>query len=267
MRMAKRGWLVIGGAVALAGAALLPALTAPQVVVNGERMRGVRVYTIRGRTMVPLREVIERIPGASVQWAPDQREIIVTDRGQHVVLHKGSRIAKVGGRDVSLDAPVVMRNGKALMPARFVEEVLGAKVDYDGAARRVSITAERNESRTMGYRRYPGGSRVEGEEVITFLHPGIYSSVQERSRRVNELLNDGLIQVAPEQGEPFDTRRVYLSWKDHNPVIMVGTVAVVSVTPDDAEKHNTTQKALARKWQKQVRHALSDIYGNAGADR
>ena len=274
MRMAKRGWWMVGGAAALLGTALLPASAGPQVMVNGERVQGVRIYTIGGHTMVPIRKVIERMPGASVQFVRAPREIIVTDRGQRVVLHTGSGIARVGGRGVSLDAPVVMRNGTALMPARFVEEVLGAKVEYDRATQMVSITAGLNETRALGYRKVPwlkytpkGSVAIGGEDVITFLHPGIYSSVRERARRITELLNDGLAEIAPQGGGSFDKSRVYLAQGQDNPVIMMGKVTVVQITPDDAEKHNTTQQALAEKWLERVQLALADVYGNAGANR
>lgn len=292
----KRGWWVLGGVVALAGTAALPAAAAPRVIVNGEMLQGVRVYTMGGHAMVPVREVIERIPGASVQWVPERLEMIVSDRGERIVLHTGSGIATVGGRGVSLDAPVAMRQGRAYMPARFVERVLGAKVDYDRATQLVSITAGLSEARTAGYRAAPppdesasprsevhgntatdgansfkydatGTVAIGGEDVITFLHPGIYKTTKERARRVTELLNDGLAQIAPQGGGRFSVNGAYLGQAKGNPVIMMGTIAVVSVTPDDAKKHKTTQKALANKWLKRIRLALADIYGNAGANR
>ena len=144
--------------------------------------------------------------------------------------------------------------GTALLPALAKPEVHGNTVT-DGADRFAYKTA--------------GTVAIGGEDVITFRHPGIYKTLKERARRVTELLNDGLAEVAPQGGGTFNSKRVWLitQVEGGNPIIMMGGIGVVQVTPDDARKHKTTQRALAGKWLARIRLALEDIYGNAGSSR
>ncbi len=57
-----------------------------------------------------------------------------------IALKVGSSVATVDGRPVTLDtAPIIDRNGRTLVPVRFVAEALGCKVSWDNATRTVTI--------------------------------------------------------------------------------------------------------------------------------
>ena len=55
-------------------------------------------------------------------------------------LNKINFYARINGEEVTLDQPAVILNDRTMTPARFVAEALGAKVDWDGLARKVTIT-------------------------------------------------------------------------------------------------------------------------------
>jgi hypothetical protein len=104
-----------------------------RVVVNGEtvhfedqepRMTNNRVY-------VPLRGVFERM-GAEVEWKADERKVQARHNGRIVELWIDRTTAKVEGRDVALDAPPRIMNGRTMVPLRFISESLGADVHWRG---------------------------------------------------------------------------------------------------------------------------------------
>ncbi len=57
-----------------------------------------------------------------------------------VELAVGSAAASVNGSPYVLDAPPLVAEGRTLVPVRFVSEALGAKVTWDAAARRITVT-------------------------------------------------------------------------------------------------------------------------------
>ena len=112
-------------------------------VVFGETVENdVAPIIVHDRTMLPARFVAEAL-GAKVDW--DERDGgIVTIRKDDVVIRIfiGKDIAKVNGKDVTLDAPAFIENDRTYTPVRFIVENLGAAVDWDDAAKRVTITAK-----------------------------------------------------------------------------------------------------------------------------
>ncbi len=61
--------------------------------------------------------------------------------GEKLVLTIGSKIANVFGVEVENDVAPVIVNSRALLPARFIAENLGATVAWDGAAGKATISA------------------------------------------------------------------------------------------------------------------------------
>ena len=58
-----------------------------------------------------------------------------------IVLKIGSTNAKVDGESKECDAAPIIRNGRTMLPARFVAENLGAKVEWNAEKREVIITS------------------------------------------------------------------------------------------------------------------------------
>lgn len=56
-----------------------------------------------------------------------------------IELTVGSNIALVNGSHVELDVPPIVKNGRVLVPVRFISEALGYDVEWDGAKREVII--------------------------------------------------------------------------------------------------------------------------------
>lgn len=65
------------------------------------------------------------------------------DPKRQIVLAVGKKNAEVFGEKKSNDVAPVIKNERTMLPARFVAEALGAKVDWDGEAKTVTITKDK----------------------------------------------------------------------------------------------------------------------------
>ena len=95
------------------------------------------------RTMVPIRAVAEAL-GADVSWNQATQGISMTRAGTTVVMTLDNTTAAVNGVPVEMDVAPYANGGRTLIPARYVAEFFGQKVDWDGAKRRVLITEDKS---------------------------------------------------------------------------------------------------------------------------
>jgi hypothetical protein len=99
---------------------------------------------VQGRTLLPVKWVAEPL-GASVTWNAAERKVTVVLDTTTVELWIGKSAARVNGTTVAIDpqnsgvVPLIV-SGRTMLPVRFVAEQLGARVDYDAADRKVTIT-------------------------------------------------------------------------------------------------------------------------------
>ena len=92
-----------------------------------------------GRVLVPMRGIFEAF-GARVTYESIEKIVTGALGDKTVVLTIGSKIAKVNGKDVILDVPAKIVNGRTLVPLRFVGKSLDADVDWINETRTVVIT-------------------------------------------------------------------------------------------------------------------------------
>ncbi|NGM81648.1 family 10 glycosylhydrolase [Paenibacillus sp. 7124] len=89
-------------------------------------------------TMVPL-GVISKGLGAQVQWNQSTRNVTIAKDGIELKLTSGKKTALVNGSSVLLDNAVVIRQGRIMVPIRFVAEQLGLQVVWNHAAKQISL--------------------------------------------------------------------------------------------------------------------------------
>lgn len=114
---------------------------------------------VNGRVLVPFRAIFEAL-GASVEWdaydliafggkgktfvflSPDNPSVsiytITSDIKEKVTLESLDRTEGVNSF-ITLDAAPTIKNGRIMVPARFIAETLGAKVGWDNNTRTVRI--------------------------------------------------------------------------------------------------------------------------------
>lgn len=109
--------------------------TVDDILVN---FADVQPVMVSGRVMVPVRGVFEHM-NAEVEWNADTRTVTAQRGNDNIILPINSRFATVNGRQVSLDAPARIRNGRTIVPLRFLSESLGASVEWIADSRLVEI--------------------------------------------------------------------------------------------------------------------------------
>lgn len=93
------------------------------------------------RTLVPVRFVAETM-GAKVGWEAETQSVPIEKDDQRIRLTIGESQALVNERVVEFDTQAIKSGGRTLVPLRFVSEVLGAEVKWDGDTSTVFITTK-----------------------------------------------------------------------------------------------------------------------------
>ncbi len=117
-----------------------------QMLINGSYVEmSVKPEVINGRTMIPVRGVLEEL-GATVDWKSDTKEVFVKKEGTEVILKIGEVNLKImySGeseyKQKTIDQAPVIKEGRTLVPIRFIAEELGYKVGWDAYDRTVTVT-------------------------------------------------------------------------------------------------------------------------------
>ena len=101
-------------------------------IVNGEyKQIDVPPMIINNRTMVPLRFIGEAL-GAEVNWMAETRTVIIALNGREVKMIIDQSTSE-------MDTPPTIREGRTLVPVRFISESLGADVVWYPSNKTVSI--------------------------------------------------------------------------------------------------------------------------------
>ena len=108
--------------------------------VNGEaKTLDVAPVIENGRTLMPLRFIAEAM-GATIAWDGATGTATLDDGTNKVVITLGSATAYVNGEAKTLDVAAASRNGRTLLPVRFIAESFGAEVAWDGATSTATLT-------------------------------------------------------------------------------------------------------------------------------
>jgi len=95
------------------------------------------------RTLVPLRFIGEAL-GASIDWDNKERKAIYKLGDETLYFWVGKKeaeiiIGKNYSKKISLDVAPIIVNSRTFVPVRYVSELLGAKVDWDGKTQTITI--------------------------------------------------------------------------------------------------------------------------------
>ena len=121
-------------------------LDSPYMSVDGENRevdpgRGTCPIIIAGRTMVPIRAVVEAMNG-TVGWDQGTKLITLNARGNKVEMWLDKTDIKVNGVAKEMDIAPVARDGRTYVPVRFAAENLNCKVDWINSTKEAIIVYE-----------------------------------------------------------------------------------------------------------------------------
>ncbi len=118
-------------------------ITTNRTVADGREVyRDVDPVIVNGRTMVPIRTIAEAL-GADVEWVSSMGGARLTRAGVQIDLPIGSTTGYRNGEPFQMEAAPYVQDGRTMVPARYVAEFFGQKVEFDSAARTVEITEDR----------------------------------------------------------------------------------------------------------------------------
>ena len=92
-----------------------------------------------GKTLVPVRIVFDAM-GFAVNWNPEMRQTILSNREHTVVITENSTAFTANGVSHEFDIPVQIMNGRTMAPVRAVLESIGYTVGWDNERNAVIVT-------------------------------------------------------------------------------------------------------------------------------
>ncbi|MEC0124208.1 family 10 glycosylhydrolase [Paenibacillus pabuli] len=108
-------------------------------------------------TMVPLRVISEGL-GASVLWSQATRTVTIKKSDSTITMTNGRQQATVDRAVVDLDASVELKQGRVMVPIRFVSENLGIQVTWNQSAQTIDLTTGNEPNPTPVTPAEPGGT-------------------------------------------------------------------------------------------------------------
>lgn len=94
---------------------------------------------IDGRTMVPMRKIFEAF-GTNVEWDGSTQTITAKKIGTKIIMTVGGSVMKINNREVPLDTPACIIDGRTLVPVRAISDAFGTDVKWDGNNNTVTIS-------------------------------------------------------------------------------------------------------------------------------
>ncbi len=121
-------------------------LDSPSMSIDGisqevDPGRGTAPLTITGRTMVPIRSVVEAM-GGTVEWDGTSQKITLKARGNTVEMWMGKTDIRINGVAKKMDVAPASKNSRTFVPVRFAAENLNCKVDWINSTKEAIIVYE-----------------------------------------------------------------------------------------------------------------------------
>ncbi len=115
----------------------------PNMEINGSIVeldpgRGTTPVIISGRTVLPIRSVVEAM-GGNIQWDGTTQKISLIAKGITVEMWIDKKEIQVNGVLKQIDVAPVILNGRTMVPLRFAAENLDCTVNWEAASRKAVI--------------------------------------------------------------------------------------------------------------------------------
>jgi hypothetical protein len=93
---------------------------------------------VNGRVLVPLRAIAE-IFGADILWKPETKKVSISLRSISIQLTVGNQEAVLNGKQIRLDSPPVINNGRVMVPLRIISEAFQSEIEWNQEEKNVII--------------------------------------------------------------------------------------------------------------------------------
>ncbi len=139
------------------------------VLINGELIEfSSPVSNINGRTYAPARELAEYF-GAQVNWHGDLAAVGITIERDEWLLFSRETLAYRNGRRYSEEIKAEIIDGRAMLPIRFMGELLDKEVSYEASTRTIQINDKKVKEFDLYNLNIMGESIATAEQMAAFL--------------------------------------------------------------------------------------------------
>lgn len=104
-----------------------------------EKAMDVAPFVEGGRTFMPIRYVAEAVGADFITWDQATQTATIMKGDRVVQLTAGSNALKVNGASIAMDAAAQVKDGRTVLPVRFVGQALGAQVDWNADDQTVTV--------------------------------------------------------------------------------------------------------------------------------
>ncbi|HWI54802.1 MAG TPA: stalk domain-containing protein [Desulfobacteria bacterium] len=115
-----------------------PNMTVDGVVREIDPGKGTSPVAINGRSMVPIRAIIEAM-GGNLTWTAAEQRLDITLKSKVLKLWINKNTADLDGKDLKMEVPPKIINGRTMVPLRFVSESMGSPVIWDAQTQQITI--------------------------------------------------------------------------------------------------------------------------------
>lgn len=143
----KTGSEILGGNISDMGTitknAILMKIDDPNMSVNGlvqeiDPGRGTSPQIIFGRTIVPIRAIIETMLG-KIEWEDATQKITLNANDHSVIMWLNKKELVVDGQAQTMDVAPVSVNSRTMVPVRFAAENVGCVVDWIASTKEIVV--------------------------------------------------------------------------------------------------------------------------------
>lgn len=165
------------------------------------------------RTMVPIRFVAEEL-GSQVFWDAEEKLVTITGGNRIILLWIGHQVARVNGMDETLDTVPVVKDGRTMVPLRFVGESLGVQVGWDGPSRTVTIASVKPKPEEPASPSTPGNENTGRIALITGSVVNVRSGPGTGYEVVTQVQKGDALTILGENGDWYQvqTAEGYQGW-------------------------------------------------------
>lgn len=142
----------------------------------------VEPYLTSGRTMVPLRRILEML-GCQVTWEDPTQSVIVKRYQDTLRFQIGSSQVTVNGRNYQMDVPLTLTQNNSFVSVRFLTEFFGGVVTWDAKQKTVGLnlpTVEQYYLEANGYFKQGDYTKaLDFYDKVLKLHPRHVSALKQ----------------------------------------------------------------------------------------
>ena len=163
------------------------------MIVNGVEKQidenGTTPIVVNGRTLLPVRAVVEEMNG-NVEWNASNKQITLSHNNDTIILTLDSFSAFLNGEQKTLDTAPTIINGRTLLPIRFIAESFGYTVKWNETTKQTEITRNKTEIEK---------NEPENENKILVAYFSATNTTRGVAENIADILNADLYEIIPQQ--------------------------------------------------------------------